>query len=92
MGLRKYEELDTAHRGDPCAEYPGTYYIYHNGNEVDTFTGAFGETFARDKLRRVMYHNPLGGTFSLAWKASDTDPRIGQVWFTGYYTVAERKV
>lgn len=83
--LRKYAELGGAHRCEPCQEYPGEYIIYHNGKEVNKCSGSVGESEARNFMVRVIgtYDDP--SEYSMCWSASDDDPRVGQVWFTGFY-------
>ena len=97
--LPLYAELTTVNRGAPCKEYPGTYFLYRNGQEFSHASGQVGESEALSLLFNVVYNAELHarsadyrGTYTLAWSASADDPRIGQVWFTGYYTVAERRV
>lgn len=77
MILRKYADLGTVYRGKPCEEYPGEWLSYLNGNDEKsfaTFEEAYKDAFDRQEA------SP-----SVSWKCSDNDPRIGEVWFTGYY-------
>jgi hypothetical protein len=85
--LPKYAELTTVNRNAPCEEYPGVYYIYREGREIHCFSAECGEASARNFLRRVIgaYADPH--EFSLCWSCNDLDPRQGQVWFSGYYTL-----
>lgn len=85
--LMKYAELGHVYRGEPCQEYPGTYYLYHNGKELCSFSGEVGETEARMRLGRTSQTDGREGEFSLAWQCTEGDPRQGEVWFTGYYTI-----
>jgi hypothetical protein len=87
--LPKYEDLTTVNRGAPCEQFPGTYYIYVDGAEKDTLSGEVGEYVAIEQFRQCVQEHVLAHRISLCWEASDNDPRIGQVWFTGFYTVAE---
>lgn len=85
--MKKYAELGTVHRCEPCVEFPGTWLVYINGDAPPgepTF-GSFEE--AHIFAKREWEITPIEPTpkVSVCWKASDDDPRVGQVWFTPYY-------
>jgi hypothetical protein len=76
-----YSQLGTTHRGDPCKEYPGMWLVFAIGKEVasrDTFDDAWSCADVACKMAPPE-------TVSICWKCSDDDPRMGQVWFTGFY-------
>lgn len=84
--LRKYSELGTTHRNDPCQEYPGEWIVYlsgaSNGKSFHSYDDAW--EFAAEKngyFEADYFHVNV----SICWKCSDNDPRIGEVWFTGFY-------
>ena len=85
--LPSYAELGTHRRNQPCIEFPGNYYIYHDGIEISSFLGDVGEGEALLRFSDITNKTELSGKYSLAWKASDNDIRIGSVWMTGYYTL-----
>jgi len=74
--MKRYSELTTAERGAPCVEYPGQWIVYC-GESTAVFPSLLA---AIDAARSA------GVTASVCWSASDNDPRIGEVWFTGFYT------
>lgn len=83
MTLKRYAELGTVHRNEPCREYPGEWIVYVNGNESSKHN-AFDVAFhmaqeASDKAQ------DLSTEVSVCWSCSDNDPRIGEVWFTSFY-------
>lgn len=94
--MRKFAELGTVHRCEPCQEYPGEWLVYCP-IAVSFQVGELGESshpdfetalgHARkliDKLENVKAeYNPR--EISICWKCSDNDPRVGKVWFTGFY-------
>lgn len=74
--LRMLSELGHVHRIEPCAEFPGKWLVY--SPDEDAF----------DSLEQAMAFvadlSPNRDK-SIYWQASDDDPRIGQLWFTGFY-------
>ncbi len=87
MTLRAYKDLGTVYRGDPCKEYPGTWLVYVKGEEVygsqsqeDAYWFAAGKVMEYDLVEQS---EPL--RVSICWQCSDDDPRVGQIWFTGFY-------
>lgn len=97
MKLPTLAELGTAKRGDPCREYPGTYLVYHNGNEVGCFVDMEHDSASDPSARALAYerarklHEREEGKVSVCWEASHNDPRIGKVWFTNFYQLDEWK-
>lgn len=89
--LKKFAELGTVHRNEPCQEYPGCYIVSYNGDENASFrdfSNAFGH--ALDCVADYDKTEQLEALkLSIAWQASDNDPRIGQVWFTGFFKHGE---
>lgn len=80
--LKKFADLDTSHRGEPCQEYPGEWLVYADGKEVacrPTFNDAYS---CADAVWNAL-SDP--GKVSVCWSASADDPRIGEVWFTSFY-------
>lgn len=98
--MKHYTELNTGRgdstdRGDPCIEYPGEWFV-NFPNKQDTRTSETTEAFptlesAIRKAQKILdayedqkiEYNPRD--FTISWKCSDDDPRIGLVWFTGHY-------
>ncbi len=79
--LKPYSQLNTAHRCEPCQEYPGQWHTYLDGNEEQSFS-TWHEAFVNAAVR---WEQAEGSEVSVCWKASDNDPRIGEVWFTPFY-------
>ena len=87
MVLKPYNKLGTTHRNEPCIEYPGEWIVYSAGEEHSShpnydaaYVAAYQEALEYDKRDQ---HVPIN--ISICWKASDNDPRIGEVWFTSFY-------
>lgn len=92
MKLPKFDQLGTTHRIDPCSEYPGTYYVYVSGKEQASFRDTPENESARDsalKEARNLAERSEDETVSVSWSCDDSDPRQGQVWFTGYYQLVK---
>lgn len=89
MKLLKYAELGAAKRNEPCEEYPGTWYVFLDGTEVGKFrdapTDPPGSKGARDLACEFAKKMSEVGTTTVCWDCDDNDPRVGQVWFTGFY-------
>lgn len=92
--LKSYAELGTVYRTAPCVEYPGCWLVCTPKHLEDMGYGSIGahtleEAQAAgskllDKLEAdLVEYNPRD--ISVCWEASDNDPRVGQVWFTGFY-------
>jgi hypothetical protein len=89
--MRSYSELGHIYRGDPCKEYPGTWIVYQDGTEIgsfrwekdgdDPFTDA--KSFALKQWEECL--SAVSPKISVCWCSDDADPRIGQVWFSGFY-------
>jgi hypothetical protein len=82
--MRKFAELTHVHRSEPCEEYPGVWLSYVNGNQEKEFA-TFEEAYI-DAAKRQYVTNELVIT-SVCWHCSHDDPRLGEVWFTGFYQV-----
>lgn len=80
--MKKYSELGTVHRGEPCEEYPGVWFVFADGKEMDQHS-TFEEAFERAK--GLSEEARLGVRVSVNWSCSENDPRIGEIWFTGFY-------
>lgn len=94
MILRKFSELGTVHRNQPCQEYPGVWNVnlpasvrISDNTKYATFQEAQdGAKYALDLLDRAgIEFNPREITIS--WSCSDDDPRVGKTWFTPFYVV-----
>lgn len=105
--LPKFSELGTAHRGDPCQEYPGKWILFmpaclqEGMNCLDDYPAsgtqrecasqeeaiAYGEKIIARAEEAKMEYNIRD--FSVCWSCSDDDPRVGQVWFTGFYRAGQ---
>lgn len=85
--MKTYAQLGHVYRCEPCVEYPGAWLVYINGDSPpgDPTFNSFEEAWSFAK--REWEINPLEVTpkISVCWKASDNDPRIGEVWFSPYY-------
>lgn len=82
--MRTYSELGHVHRTEPCLEYPGEWLVFIDGGAAgeftrDTFEAAFELATERNESASV------GTEVSICWNCSDNDPRLGEVWFTGFY-------
>ncbi len=83
--MKHFAELTTSERINPCIEYPGRWFVnYHPA------PGAAGEPFDAEfaTLEEAMAKARTSGevpAYSISWCASDDDPRVGQVWFSGFY-------
>lgn len=78
--MKRYAELGHVHRTEPCEEYPGEWLSYREGGDersFPTFQAAYNDALARNEID--------GAKTSVCWCASNNDPRIGEVWFTGFY-------
>jgi hypothetical protein len=91
--LPKFNELTYARRGEPCQEYPGQWLLYTNGNNETPFptleeAKAAGDKILNDWDDQASEVDPDILTFprvTICWRCSDDDPRMGKVWFTGFY-------
>ena len=81
--MKKYSELGHVYRCEPCIEYPGKWISYVNGVDERIFS-SFDEARKDASDRQDASPNDECET-SVCWRCSDDDPRIGQVWFTGFY-------
>lgn len=82
--LKPYAELESYERHYPCLEYPGKWVIYIDGNDAmehESFSDALN--MSRELWEAVQ------GKVSIAWICTEGDPRVGQVWFTGFYIHGE---
>lgn len=93
--LKAFAELGDVYRNAPCQEYPGTWMLcppqhleamgYGSSSTYSSDAEAIAAGNALlDKLEaaKVEYDTT---DLSVCWKASDNDPRVGEVWFTGFY-------
>lgn len=90
--MKKYSELGTVHRTEPCQEYPGKWFLYYPWQLPDEKAKDFpslseailhGELVINQAEEEKREYNPRDVT--ICWQCSDDDPRVGQVWFTGFY-------
>jgi hypothetical protein len=75
-------DLCTVHRGEPTADYPGRWILYHAGQELYR-SKDYANTF--DFAVRIGARKGELDGATICWDASDGDPRVGQGWFTGFY-------
>lgn len=75
-------DLCTTHRTAPSRDYPGRWILYHGGAEVYA-SKTFAHTFEFSVALGARKGECEGD--SICWRASDGDPRIGEIWFTGFY-------
>jgi hypothetical protein len=79
--VKTYAELTHVDRGDPCAEYPGQWIVYSGGEVAGTFTDSVAAIVSATHIVEAR-----NDRVSVCWACSDDDPRVGQTWFTGFYT------
>ena len=82
--MKHYAELGTVYRNQPCIEFPGSWLVYVDGNELGqypTFQEAYD--FATEQWEAPM--SSVDTKVSVCWACSENDPRVGEVWFTGFY-------
>lgn len=85
MSLKPYDKLETYERNQPCLEYPGEWLVYVGGNQetpCDSFEDAL-------RLGHQLWDASTSTAIDISWKCSDNDPRIGEVWFTGFYVCGQ---
>jgi hypothetical protein len=85
--MKKYADLGTAHRCEPCVEWPGQYLIFINGNapvSEESFPN-FEAAYLAAQKEWELSTLEVAPRVSICWQATDGDPRVGQVWFTSYY-------
>lgn len=80
--MKKFAELGHVHRGSPCEEYPGSWLVFASGNDIDNNSFVSFED-AWSRAHELV--NADADKVSICWQASDNDPRVGMVWFTGFY-------
>lgn len=88
--MRAYAELGTVYRTEPCVEYPGKWLVYFPNRKVEEENSfaTFEEAYAFAKTKEGYFpddHYLSSIHVSICWNCSDNDPRVGQVWFTGFY-------
>ncbi len=95
MSLKAYAELGHVHRTEPCQEYPGQWLLclpnalkeavgeYQESHTSQESARLHGEEILNRMEADLVEYNPRD--IGVCWQASDNDPRIGQVWFTGFY-------
>lgn len=88
--MRAYKDLGHVHRGEPCQEYPGKWLVYYPGRKVEEMHSfsSFEEAFAFAKTKKGFFPEDtyiFPSFVWICWACSDNDPRIGEVWFTGFY-------
>lgn len=77
--MKKYAELGHVYRCEPCVEYPGVWIVYAQNEQSD-------HPSLDSAMKQAMHiHDILNVSVSVCWAASEDDPRVGQVWFTGFY-------
>lgn len=81
--LKKFSQLGKVYRVEPCQEYPGRYLVFTDGNDEKDCGPNLLDAYA-DVMRRDLDQNDIR-KHSICWQASEDDPRIGEVWFTGFY-------
>lgn len=94
--LKRYADLGHVHRTEPCLEYPGEWLLciprsvevlageyYRESHASQREAKACGEKLIAWLEANGVEYNPRD--FTICWKCSDEDPRMGQVWFTPFY-------
>lgn len=80
MALKLLKDLKSSERTQPTRDYPGRWLVFGDDKLVGDFPT--DEEAYRFATRVCDRHDKV----SVAWEANDDDPRIGEVWFTGFYT------
>lgn len=86
--MKTYTELGTVHRTEPCVEYPGAWILYVSGEEQSRHESLeLAKVAGRAAYERSDPRGWDNGSpdISICWSCSNYDPRMGQVWFTGFY-------
>lgn len=83
MSLPRFADLTTRNRIEPTVEYPGKWLVALNGNIVEKDAGSLDAAIR--KAKTVWEDAPMDSIVAVAWEASNDDPRIGELWFTGFY-------
>ena len=98
MSLPRFHQImqRTSTRHKPCREYPGTWIVYAFVRDVDPYDGE--ELVSEHKTEAdaqqaafAVYDRGMHDIVSIAWHASDDDPRIDEVWFRPFRTVIRLK-
>lgn len=79
--LPKFADLTHVHRGNPCQEYPGEWLLFQDGKEI----GSHSNFDAAWKAAQEMLGDVNFQKLAICWKCTDGDPRVGKVWFSGFY-------
>lgn len=77
--MKKFAELGHVYRSEPCQEYPGSWRVYWDKHETIFAEKEDAFNFANNNVAVSGYDAKI------CWRCSEDDPRIGQVWFTGFY-------
>jgi hypothetical protein len=89
--LMKYSQLGHVWRTEPCQEYPGQWLLYWPGEtgqqeeSYPSFMEALNQGRKKIATLETLRQDFNACDVSICWKCSDNDPRIGEVWFTGFY-------
>jgi hypothetical protein len=81
--MKHYNQLGHVYRTEPCVEYPGTWLVFQDGVVQVAASPTFDEALTAG---RIAWDKAADGALiTICWQCSDNDPRVGQVWFTGFY-------
>ena len=90
--MKPYSALGETYRCDPCQEYPGKWILFlplpYEGKTEHSFSSKEEAMEAGERIVESWEREGLEYDYqkvSVGWKCSDNDPRVGQVWFTGFY-------
>ena len=90
MKLKSYKDLGSVYRNDPCEEHPGTWVVFLNGSEVAMFrdvpNGPSAHAEAIRFARDIVQATDDADQIAVGWSCDENDPRIGEVWFTGFWS------
>ena len=90
--MKSYKDLGAANRCDPCKEYPGEWLLFlplpHEGKTEHSFSTREEALSAGVRITDMWEterkeYDPR--RVSVGWKCTASDPRQGEVWFTGFY-------
>jgi hypothetical protein len=81
--MKHYSDLGHVFRCEPCIEYPGYWLLFVDGKEAGQYNN-FNDCYAATQ-KSLDIAMQLGVTVSICWQCSEDDPRVGELWFTGFF-------
>lgn len=93
--MKLLSELTHVNRCEPTSDYPGKWIVSYPSTDpsapkLEKSFSSFEPALAYACFRLMQYEDDKveydSRLFTISWVASDNDPRIGEVYFTGCYT------